>query len=110
MKAPTATEWKYLERKPGSAYRQLFVKGTRIMARVLYGLYANENEPMSADEIATQYGLPLEAVTEAIGYCQSDPPEIRADLEMEEASIQEMVKKNPKYLHPAMTNPPKLAS
>jgi hypothetical protein len=53
--------------------------------------------------------LPLEAVQEAIAYCQSDPPEIRADWEMEEASIREMIKKNPKYLHPAMTNPPKIA-
>jgi hypothetical protein len=54
MKSSTATEWKYLECKPGSAYRQLFVKGTRIMARVLYGLYANEVEPMSAEDIAAQ--------------------------------------------------------
>ena len=80
------------------------------MARVLYGLYANDQEPMTPEEIAREYGLSLNAVAEAIAYCQTDPPEIRADWEMEEASIQAMVRKNPGYLQPAMTNPPKAAS
>ncbi|MCI0640883.1 MAG: hypothetical protein L0Y72_21775 [Gemmataceae bacterium] len=78
------------------------------MARVLYGLFANEEEPMSPAEIAAEYGLPVEAVQEAIAYCRSNPAEIRADWEMEEASIEEMVKRNPGYLHPSMTCPPSI--
>ena len=76
------------------------------MARVLYGLHVNEQDPMTCEEIAAAYQLPIAAVDEAVAYCASDPPEIRADWEMEEASIREMVQKNPDYIHPAMTNPP----
>jgi uncharacterized protein (DUF433 family) len=106
MDLQTTTQWKFLAPKAGSAYRQLFVNGTRIMARVLYGLYANKDEPMTPEEIAAAYELPVEAVAEAIAYCQSNPPEIREDWEREEASIQEMVRRNPGYVHPMMTNPP----
>jgi hypothetical protein len=60
-------EYKYLKPKPGSNYRQLFVNG-RIRAEVLYretvGL-----EPLAPEEVARQYGLPVEAVVEAIDYC-----------------------------------------
>src|SRR5688500_933387 len=109
MIPPTTTQWKFLSPKAGSAYRQLFVKGTRIMARVLYGLCANKDEPMTAAESAAAYELPLEAVAEAIAYCQSNPPEIREDWEREEASIQETIRRNPDYIHPMMTDPPKIA-
>lgn len=109
MKPPTSIHWQHLEPKPGSAYRQLFVKGTRIAARLLYGLCANEEEPMTPEQVAEAYSLPLEAVQEAIAYCQSDPPEIRADWEMEEAGIREMLQRKPDYVHPAMTNPPRTA-
>src|SRR5262245_13636068 len=87
MATPPATTWIYLARKPGSSYRQLFVKGTRIAARTLYSLYVPGEDwaGMTAEEISADYRLPVEAVREAIAYCQSDPPEIRADLSMEEA-------------------------
>ena len=38
----TSAPYKCLAPNPKSAYRQLFVKGTRIRARVLYGWYAND--------------------------------------------------------------------
>ena len=41
-------------------------------------------EPMTPAEIAADYDLPLEAVEEAIAYCQTDPPEIKEDFEREE--------------------------
>ena len=55
-------------------------------ARTLYGLYVSEDEPRSPEQIAADYGLPLEAVLEAIAYCESDPAEIREDWEREEAT------------------------
>src|SRR5713101_3949414 len=73
------TTWVHLEALHNSFYRQLFVKGTRIRARTLYGLYMNADEPMTPDEIAAEYGLPLQAVQEAIAYCEADTPEIRQD-------------------------------
>ena len=57
----------YLKPKPGSNYKQLFVNG-RIRAEVLYretvGL-----EPRTPEEVARDYGLPVEAVLDAIDYC-----------------------------------------
>jgi hypothetical protein len=57
------------------------------MARILYGMFVNEEEPRTPEEIAAAFGLPVAAVHEAIRYCESDPPEIREDLEREEANI-----------------------
>ena len=75
----------YLHRKPGSNYRQLFIKGRNIAARTLYGYHvAGEDWPgQTPEELAADFDLPIEAVREAIAYCESDPPEIRADWEME---------------------------
>ena len=79
--------WKYLGPKPGSLYRQLFVKGTRTFARTLYSYYLpGEDWPgMTVEEIAANFNVPVEAVREAIAYCESDPPEFRQDWEEEEA-------------------------
>ena len=61
----TPPEWIYLAPNSKSAYKQLFIKGTRIRAEVVYRLSVGR-EPMTAEEIAADYGLPLEAVKEAI--------------------------------------------
>ena len=80
------TTWQYLAPKPKSAYKQLFIKGRNIAARTLYGMYMSAEEPpMSLEEIAADYELPIEVVQEAIAYCQTNPPEIREDFEAEEA-------------------------
>ena len=52
-------------------------------------------EPMTPEEIAADYGLPLEAVQEAIAYCQSDPPEIKEDFEREERYMEAIGLKEP---------------
>jgi hypothetical protein len=65
------TNYRYLKPKPGSNYRQLFVNG-RIRAEILYretvGL-----EPLTPEEVAREYGLPVDAVLEAIDYCRHNP-------------------------------------
>jgi hypothetical protein len=61
------TEYKYLQPKPGSNYRQLFVNG-RIRAEILYRETVGP-EPLTPEEVAREYGLPVEAVEEAIDYC-----------------------------------------
>src|SRR5438105_2354871 len=95
--ATSANQWKYLATKPGSAYKQLFVRGTRIMARTLYGQFVNEEEPRTAEELARDFNLPLEAVMEAIAYCETDPPEIRQDWEEEEAMFWAQAKSDPAF-------------
>jgi hypothetical protein len=80
------TKYKYLHpKRGGSNYRQLFVGG-RIRAEVLYresvGL-----EPLTPEEVAREYQLPVEAVREAIEYCVKNPDVLDADRAMEEATI-----------------------
>ncbi len=97
METQTQNTWVYLARDPGSSYKQLFIKGRRIAARTLYGSYVNEEAPMTPEEIAVDYDLPLKAVLEAISYCESDPPEIRQDWETEEALAEATGMNNPSY-------------
>jgi len=40
---------------------------------------------MTPEEIAADYSVPVEAVREAIAYCESNPPEIDLDFADEEA-------------------------
>ena len=81
----TVLTYHFLEARPKSAYRQLFIKGTRIRAEIIYRAHVNPEEPRTPDQLAADYGLPLEAVCEAIEYGRSDPPEIAADIAREEA-------------------------
>jgi uncharacterized protein (DUF433 family) len=91
---------------PKSNYKQLFIKGTRIRARVLYGLHVCD-EPRSAEELAADYNLPVEAVREAIVYCESNPPELLEDYAREEALMEAIGMNDPNYkYHPS----PKLLS
>jgi uncharacterized protein (DUF433 family) len=75
----TQPKWKYLERRPGSSYKQLAIKGKRIFAWTLYCEFMNEKEPRTPEQLAEDWNVPLEAVQEAIAYGQSDPPEIHED-------------------------------
>ena len=97
MNPSTATTWKYLERDSKSSYKQLSIKGRRIRARTLYGMYMSAEEPRTPEEIAADFNLPLEAVKEAIAYCQSDPPEIKEDFEREERIMEATGMNDPDY-------------
>src|SRR5580704_8161151 len=97
IKPSVTTQWKYLAPNPKSAYKQLFIRGRRIRARDLYGMFVNAEEPMTPEAIAADYGLPVEAVQEAIAYCQIDPPEIREDFEREERIMQATGMHDPDY-------------
>jgi uncharacterized protein (DUF433 family) len=97
MKPSTSTTWQYLAPNPRSCYRQLFVKGTRIRARVLYGLFMSADEPMTPEEIAAEFNLPLAAVKEAIAYCQGNPPEISQDFEREQRLMEASGMNDPDY-------------
>jgi uncharacterized protein (DUF433 family) len=86
----TPREWKYLAPNPRSLYKQLFVKGTRIRARSLYGWLAHNKADKAEggrtpEELAADFNLPLEAVLEAIAYVESNPPELASDYAAEEA-------------------------
>jgi uncharacterized protein (DUF433 family) len=80
--------WQYLAPNPKSNYKQLFIKGTRIRAEAVYAWTVDGEPPhMTAEEVAVDMNLPLEAVKEAIAYCAADPPEVREDHRREEESM-----------------------
>ena len=100
--AGVSTQYKFLERNPRSNYKQLFVKGTRIFARTLYGQYMSEEEPRTVEQIAADHSVPVEAVREAIAYCDSDPIDVREDFALEEAIMEARGMNDPNYkYHPS---------
>jgi len=101
MASPT-TQYKYLERDPKSSYKQLSIKGRRIRARTLYGMFMSAEEPRTVKEIAEDYNLPIEAVEEAIAYCKSNPPEIEEDFRRTEMIMELSGMNDPNYkFHPS---------
>jgi uncharacterized protein (DUF433 family) len=98
----------YLERDPHSSYRQFSIKRRRIKARTLYGRYMSAEDPQTVEQIAAEYSLSIEAVKEAIAYCQSNPPEIAEDHQREE-TILRMVgaadPDNPRHVQPRPLSP-----
>jgi hypothetical protein len=88
MNTPNGKEWKWLYHYSKSNYKQLSVKGTRIHAGTIYG-FAIGDDAETPEELARNFNIPVEAVREAIEYCESNPPEIQEDWEMEERSIRE---------------------
>jgi hypothetical protein len=86
METPTPKNWLHLRRKPGSVYRQLFVNGRGVAASTLYAAFVNVEEPRTAEQIAEDYGVPLDAVRESIAYVASNPPEIQEDWKRDEAT------------------------
>src|SRR5258707_4701342 len=71
MDATSPKQWLYLAPNPKSHWRQLFVKGTEFLARDLYALYLDEEEPKTPAQVAEAYGVPVEAGHQAIAYCES---------------------------------------
>lgn len=66
---PKPTEWQYLEKRPDSKRKQLYLKGKRIKASVIYSdIIVNQ---MTAEEAADNWNLPLAAIEEIIMYCQT---------------------------------------
>src|SRR5688500_2334781 len=100
------SRYQYLERDPLSSYKQLSIKGRRIRALPRYGYFASEESPQSIEEIAENYDLPVEAVREAIAYCESDPPEIQEDFDREEALAEASGINDPDYKYHPSPKPP----
>ncbi len=92
-----ATEYRYLAPDPHSSYKQLRIKGRRIFARTIYGQHVNFEEPRTVEQLAKDFNLPVEAVKEAIAYCQSNPAEIEEDFRMDEALAKASGTADPNY-------------
>jgi hypothetical protein len=78
--------YKYLQPKRGSRYQQLAVNG-RMRAEILYRETLGP-QPLSPEQVAQEYHLPVEAVLEAIHYCQHNQELLDAERAREQATIE----------------------
>lgn len=65
MSTEFETGYQHLESRPGSNYRQLFLKGRRVRAAVVYEA-VHGPAPCTPEEFASDYQVPLEVVLEAL--------------------------------------------
>jgi uncharacterized protein (DUF433 family) len=86
MKAKTETQYQHLEPRPGSNYRQLFLKGRRIRAAVV-DESIHGPDPFTPEEFAVEYQVPLEAVLEALDYVAQNRPIIEQERDHEAARL-----------------------
>src|SRR5207249_552930 len=86
MSATTATQYQHLEPRPGSNYRQLFLKGRRIRAAVVDEA-VHGPDPCTPEEFARDYQVPLEAVREALDYVAHNRPLIEQERDREAADV-----------------------
>ena len=82
---PEQAQYKHLMPKRSFSYRQQYVTG-RIRAEVIYretvGL-----EPLTPEQVAGEYNIPVEAVHEAIDYCIRNKELLDAERAEETARI-----------------------
>lgn len=80
MTTGTETPYQHLEPRPGSNYRQWFLKGRRIRAAVVDEA-VHGPDPFTPEEFAREYQVPLEAVLEALDYTARNRPLIEQERE-----------------------------
>ena len=85
-------EYQFLEPRPTSKYRQLFVRGRRIRAEVLYrATVGPDAEP--PETVARDFHVPLEAVLESIDYATQNKDLLDAERVNEERNYQEFLQR-----------------
>jgi hypothetical protein len=86
MATSTAMQYQHLESRPGSNYRQLFLKGRRNRAAVVYEA-VHGPDPYTPEGFARKYGVAPEAVREALDYVANSLPLIEAERDREAADV-----------------------
>ena len=86
MTTETEKQYQHLEPRPGSNYRQFFLKGRRIRAAVVVEVIHGP-DPRSAEEFAREYQVPLEAVLEALDYVAANRTLIEQERDHEAARL-----------------------
>ena len=80
------SEWVYLESRPHAWKRELFLKGTRVRAGVIYSsMIANH---LTREETAADWNLPPKAIDEIISYCEQNWPLIAEEVTRERRSAE----------------------
>ena len=86
MTTKAQTLYQHLESRPGSNYRQLFLKGRRIRAAVVDEAIHGP-DPFTPEEFASEYQVPLAAVLEALDYVAQNRPLVEQERDHEAARL-----------------------
>jgi uncharacterized protein (DUF433 family) len=86
MTTKTGTQYQHLEPRPGSNYRQLFLKGRWIRAAVVDEAIHGP-DPFTPEQFARDYPVPLEAVLDALDYVAQNRPLIEQERDHEAARL-----------------------
>jgi uncharacterized protein (DUF433 family) len=86
MATDAQPHYQHLEARPGSNYRQLWLKGRRIRAAVFYE-EIHGPEPRTPEELARDYEIPLAVILEALDYATRNLPLIEQEREREAANL-----------------------
>lgn len=70
-------EWSFLVARPHSWRKQLFVKGTKIPASVVWNDL--HTEKLTPEQAAKNWDIPVEAVRECIVYCEKNKELLRLE-------------------------------
>jgi uncharacterized protein (DUF433 family) len=84
---PETIDYTHLAPRKGSGYQQYFVKGRNLRAETLFRATVGP-EPMTPDEVAEDYDVPVEAVREAIHYCLRNAALLHGEREEDWAASQ----------------------
>jgi hypothetical protein len=96
----TEPEYRYLAPRPGSNYRQYYLKDRRkIRAEILYRMTVGP-EPRTPEQVATDYKVPVEAVREAIEYCVLNEGLLREERDRETADLRARGLDRPPFVPP----------
>jgi hypothetical protein len=82
--APPQLRYEHLGPWQGSHYRQYFLKDRKVRAETLYRRLFG-SEPMTPAQVAEDYDVPIEAVFEAIDYCEHNDDLLRHERETDRA-------------------------
>lgn len=88
MTIPTSkTQWQYLEPRPSSWRKQLYMKGRKLTAFTVWSdMIVNE---MSLEVVADSKDLSLAAVKEAIAYCETNRELLEQEAKAERRYLEE---------------------
>jgi hypothetical protein len=97
----TSTTYRHLEPRLGSSYKELFIKGTKFRASQVYSAayQRGDEDDRTPEQVAEDYGIPVEAVYEAIRYCESDPAEVAYDQRRSDLIYEASGMSHPDYKH-----------
>ncbi len=81
------SQWQYLEQRPHPWRKQLYIKGKRLKAFTVWMDMLVNN--LSPQEVAENKDIALEAVMEALEYCQNNSELLKSEAKEERHRLEE---------------------